>query len=107
DQGHTVFVVSWVNPDQSHATKGFDDYMHEGVLDALTQVEKITGEASANIIGYCIGGTLLTITLAWLKAQGMGGKVSSATFLTTLIDFEHAGELKLFTDEKQIAAMEK
>jgi len=107
DQGHTVFMISWVNPGPALAKKRFDDYMHEGVLDALEQVEKATGEKSANVIGYCLGGTLLTITLAWMKAKSLDHKIKSATFLTTLIDFENAGELKLFTDEKQIEAMEK
>ncbi|PZQ47214.1 MAG: class I poly(R)-hydroxyalkanoic acid synthase [Micavibrio aeruginosavorus] len=107
DQGHTVFIVSWVNPGKEHAQKNFGSYMHEGVLDSLTQIEKITGEKSTNIIAYCIGGTLLTITLAWMKANGMENRVKSITYLTTLIDFENAGELKLFTDRKQIEAMEK
>ncbi len=107
DQGHTVFIVSWVNPDASHAKKRFEDYMHEGVIDALSQIEKITGEKAANVIGYCIGGTLLTITLAWMKSKGMADRIKSATFLTTLIDFKEAGELKLFTDKKQIESMEK
>lgn len=107
DQGHTVFIVSWVNPGVDQAEKTFADYMHGGVLDALTQVEKITGEKSTNIIAYCIGGTLLSITLAWLKANGQADRVASTTFLTTLIDFANAGDLKLFTDEKQIDAMER
>lgn len=107
DQGHTVFIVSWVNPDASLAGKGFEEYMHEGVLDALDQIEKATGEKTTNVMAYCLGGTLLTITLAWLKAKGMDSRVASVSFLTTLIDFENAGELKLFTDEKQIEAMEK
>ncbi len=107
DQGHTVFIVSWVNPGPELANKGFEDYMHEGVIEALDQIEKATGEKSTNVIAYCIGGTLLTITLAWLKAKGMENRVASCTFLTTLIDFEKAGDLKLFTDEKQIDAMEK
>lgn len=107
DQGHTVFIASWVNPTAEHADKGFDDYMQEGVIDALTQIETITGEKSVNVMGYCLGGTLLAIALSWLKAKGMENRVSSASFLTTLIDFKDAGELKLFTDEKQIEAMEQ
>lgn len=107
DQGHSVFIISWINPDKTHASKDFSDYMHEGVLDALNQIEKFTGQKSSNVIGYCIGGTLLTITLAWLRAQKQESRINSATFLTTLIDFEKAGELKLFTDEKQISSMEK
>ncbi len=107
DQGHTVFVVSWVNPGAELGRKDFSDYMKEGIITALDVIEKETSEKSTNVIGYCIGGTLLTITLAWLKAKGMEKRINSATFLTTLIDFENAGELKLFTDEKQISAMEK
>jgi len=107
DQGHTVFMVSWINPGPELAGKNFGDYMHEGVLDPLEEIEKITGEKSTNVMAYCIGGTLLTITLAWLKAKGDAGRIKSITYLTTLIDFENAGELKLFTDEAQIEAMEK
>lgn len=107
DQGHTVFMVSWVNPGAQHANKNFSDYMHDGVLDSLEQVKKITGEKSINVMAYCISGTLLAITLAYMKQKGMVDAVKSVTMLTTLIDFEKAGELKLFTDEKQIEAMEK
>ncbi len=106
-QGHTVFMISWVNPDASMANKGFENYMHEGVLASLDYIEKSTGEKSTNVMAYCLGGTLLAITLAWLKTKGQQSRVSSITFLTTLIDFKNAGELKLFTDEKQIASMEK
>lgn len=107
DQGHTVFIVSWINPGIELADKGFADYMKDGILSSLTQMEKITGSPSSNIMAYCIGGTLLTMTLCWLKTKGMENRVATATFLTTLIDFENAGELKLFTDERQIEAMEK
>lgn len=107
DQGHTVFIVSWANPTQKLANKRFEDYMHEGIIAALDYIEIATGEKSTNVIAYCIGGTLLSITLAWMKSKGMADKIASATFLTTLIDFKNAGELKLFTDEKQISAMEK
>jgi len=107
DQGHTVFMISWVNPGSDLANKGFEDYMKEGVIAALDAIETATGEKSTNVIAYCIGGTLLTITLAWLKAKGMASRVKSCTFLTTLIDFDKAGELKLFTDRKQIEAMEQ
>lgn len=107
EQGHTVFMVSWVNPGPTHAQKTFADYMHEGILQPLDKITEITGEKSSNVIGYCIGGTLLTIALSWMKRNSIEDKIKSATFLTTLIDFENAGELKLFTDEKQIEAMER
>lgn len=106
DQGHTVFMISWVNPDETLRDAGFDRYVQDGVLAALTQIEKATGEASVNTIGYCIGGTLLAITLAHLAETGKADKIKSSTFLTTLLDFEHAGELKLFIDEAQIDFLE-
>lgn len=107
DQGHTVFTVSWVNPDKKLAQKRFEDYMHEGVLDALTQIEKITGEKDVNAVGYCLGGTLLTITLSYLAAKKQEKKIASATFLTTLIDFSNPGEFKMFTDDNQLALLDK
>lgn len=103
DQGHTVFMISWINPDAQMGKMDFDDYMKHGILDALAHIEQATGERDANIIGYCIGGTLLSMTLSWMKAKGLSHKVASATFLTTLIDFENSGELKLFADDKAIA----
>ncbi|MFA5592023.1 MAG: class I poly(R)-hydroxyalkanoic acid synthase [Micavibrio sp.] len=106
EEGHTVFMLSWANPDSSMAAIGFEEYMQDGILAALDAIRAATGEESANLIAYCIGGTLTAMTLAWMKAKGMEGRVSSATFLTTLLDFAQAGDLKIFTDEKQIEAME-
>lgn len=106
-QGHTVFIVSWVNPDRKLAQKAFEDYMQEGILMALDQIEMITGEKDTNIIGYCLGGTLLAVTLAWLQANDRADHVASATFLTTLVDFENAGEMKLFMDDEQLKMMEQ
>ncbi len=107
DQGFTVFIVSWVNPDRDLAKKRFEDYMEEGVLSALNHIEKATGEPSTNVIGYCLGGTLVTITLAYLAAKKQSSKIASATFFTTLIDFENAGDMKLFMDEEQLKLMDK
>lgn len=106
DQGHTVFMISWVNPGPELAKAGFGDYMREGIIAALDAMEKATGEKDANVIGYCIGGTLLSMTLAWMKAHKQDHRVASATFLTTLIDFADPGELKLFTDDEQLAAID-
>ena len=106
-QGHTVFAVSWVNPDAELAQKQFEDYMQEGVLDALDAIQTATGEPDCNVIGYCLGGTLLAITLSYLKAKGEDKKIASATFLTTLLDFENAGDLKLFMDDGQLALMDR
>jgi polyhydroxyalkanoate synthase len=104
DQGHTVHVISWVNPDETYADTGFDDYLH-AVIKAMDVVEYETGEAEMNLIGYCIGGTLLSSTLAYLKAKG-DQRVKSATFFTTMLDFAEPGELGLFIDEEQISALE-
>jgi poly[(R)-3-hydroxyalkanoate] polymerase subunit PhaC len=106
DQGHTVFVVSWVNPDRSLAGKGFDDYMLEGSIAALEAVEIATGESKANVIGYCLGGTLLGCTLAYLAAKGRE-RITCATFFVSLLDFSEPGELGVFIDEKQVAHLEK
>ncbi|MCS4502998.1 class I poly(R)-hydroxyalkanoic acid synthase [Arhodomonas aquaeolei] len=106
EQGQTVFTISWRNPDASLAEKGFEDYMHEGVLAAMDAAGKATGESEINMVGYCLGGTLLASTLAYLKAKG-DERVNSATFLTSLIDFEQPGELEVFIDEEQLAMLER
>ncbi|MDP6573900.1 MAG: class I poly(R)-hydroxyalkanoic acid synthase [Rhodospirillales bacterium] len=106
DQGHTVFVISWVNPDGAFAHKTFDDYMMEGPLAALEAIEQATGERQVNVIGYCIGGTLLAGTLAYMAATPetrWHGRVRSATFLASMVDFEEPGELGVFIDEEQLA----
>jgi len=106
DQGLTVFVISWVNPDEALRHKSFDDYMKEGPLTAMDVIEKITGEMKVHTLGYCVGGTLLATTLAWL-ADKRRVRVTSATFLTTQVDFTHAGDLMVFVDEEQISALEQ
>jgi polyhydroxyalkanoate synthase len=107
DQGHTVFIISWVNPDKKLAHKRFEDYMHEGILAAANEITKATGETEINAVGYCLGGTLLATTLAYLEAKGKANPFSSTTFLTTLLDFEQAGELKLFLGNEQIETISK
>ncbi len=106
DQGHTVFVISWVNPDESLANMDFADYVFKGPLAALDAVAKATGEKEANIIGYCIGGTLLGATLAWMQAR-KDTRFVSATFLTTLLDFSEPGDLGVFVDEHQLENLER
>ncbi|EME68450.1 Poly(3-hydroxyalkanoate) synthetase [Paramagnetospirillum caucaseum] len=105
DQGHTVFVVSWVNPDEKLAHKGFGDYMLEGPLAAIDAIEKATGSRQVNAAGYCLGGTLLACTLAYLAAKGED-RIASATFFTTMTDFKDPGELGVFIDEEQLSALE-
>ena len=104
-QGHTVFMVSWVNPDEHLSDAGFEDYMHKGVFAALGAIEAATGERDVNAIGYCLGGTLLGSTLAWMAKRG-DDRIKSATFFVCLLDFEEAGELSIFIDEEQLQALE-
>jgi polyhydroxyalkanoate synthase len=106
DQGITVFVISWVNPDKELGKKTFDDYMKEGPLAAMDVIEKVTGEMKVHTAGYCVGGTLLAATLAWL-AEKRRVRVTSATLFAAQVDFTHAGDLLVFVDEDQISALER
>src|SRR6195952_210415 len=106
DQGITVFVISWVNPDKELGKKTFDDYMKQGPLTAMDVIEKVTGEMKVHTAGYCVGGTLLASTLAWL-AEKRRQRVTSATFFAAQVDFTHAGDLLVFVDEDQISALER
>ena len=104
-QGHTVFMISWVNPDERLAEKGFEDYMKQGYLAALDAIEAATGEREVNAIGYCLGGTLLASTLAYMADKG-DDRIKTATFFVTMMDFQEAGELGVFIDEEQLQALE-
>ncbi len=106
DQGHTVFVISWVNPRKELAHKDFQDYMLDGPLAAMQAIEAATGEREINLLGFCIGGILSVATLAYLAAKG-DRRVHSATFLATMVDLQEVGEASVFIDEKQLAALEK
>ena len=105
-QGLTVFVISWVNPDERLADKGFEAYMREGILTAVDCVEQATAEREVTAIGYCVGGTLLAATLAYMAAVG-DDRIKSATFFTTQIDFTDAGDLKVFVDAEQLREVEE
>ena len=105
DQGLTVFVISWVNPDKALGSKTFDDYMKEGPLAAMDVIEQATGEMKVHTMGYCVGGTLLAATLAWL-ADKRRVRATSATFLAAQVDFTHAGDLMVYIDESQLSALE-
>ncbi len=104
-RGYTVFMISWVNPDERLADKTFEDYMTEGPLAALDAIAQATGEREAAMIGYCLGGTLTAATLACLAARG-DGRVRSATFFASLVDFSEPGELGVFIDDAQIESLE-
>jgi polyhydroxyalkanoate synthase subunit PhaC len=106
DQGHTVFVISWVNPRRDLAHKDFADYMLEGPLAALEAIEQATGEREINVLGFCIGGILIASTLAYLAARG-DDRLKSATFFASLFDFNNVGEVSVFIDDEQIEHMEQ
>jgi polyhydroxyalkanoate synthase len=116
-QGHTVYVISWVNPDAKLAQKGFEDYMLEGPLAAIDAIEKACADAPrgkgkraapfrVNLIGYCLGGTLLGATLGYMEARN-DKRANTATFFVSLLDFSIPGELGVFIDEAQVAGLEK
>jgi polyhydroxyalkanoate synthase len=105
-QGYTVFVASWVNPDKRLAMKSFEDYMREGIFAALDAVEEATGVRDPNVVGYCIGGTLLGATLAYMAAKN-DDRVHSATFWAAQVDFSEAGDLTVFVDEAQLEALQQ
>ena len=106
DQGHTVFMISWVNPDERLADKSFADYMMEGLLAALDAIEKATGEREVTAMALCLGGTLLSATLAYMAATG-DERIKAACLMATLVDFAEPGELAVFIDAEQIEALEQ
>jgi polyhydroxyalkanoate synthase len=106
DQGFTVFVISWVNPGAELADVTFEDYMTEGLLNAADAIHRETGLEQCNVLGYCVGGTMLGTTLAWLAARGEA-PFNSVTFLTTQVDFSKAGDLLLFTEDQQLEDLEE
>ncbi|MFQ5625326.1 MAG: PHA/PHB synthase family protein [Methyloligellaceae bacterium] len=105
-QGFTVFTISWVNPGEKLSGKTFQDYMFEGILEAVGAVKQATGQEKTNALGYCVGGTLLAATLAYMAAKG-DERIASATFLTAQIDFTKAGDLLVFIDDSQLKALEE
>ncbi|WP_372884942.1 PHA/PHB synthase family protein [Shimia sp.] len=106
DQGYTVFIVSWVNPDRSYAEVGMEDYIEDGFLTAISEVKKLTQQKQVNAVGYCIAGTTLHLTLALLKKRG-DTSVKSATFFTALTDFSDQGEFTPFLQDDFIDGIDK
>jgi polyhydroxyalkanoate synthase subunit PhaC len=104
-KGYTVFVVSWNQPDESLVDKTFESYMREGILDGLDAVKRATGQDEVTAIGYCIGGTLMAATLAWMAAKG-DDRIKAVTFFAAQVDFTEAGELSVFTDEDTLKYLE-
>lgn len=106
EQGRTVFVVSWVNPEPRLKSKTFEDYIKQGCFEALDAVRKATGEPDVDAIGYCIGGTMLSTALS-LMAKRDDHRIKTATFFTAQADFKESGDLLLFVDDEQLDAIEK
>jgi polyhydroxyalkanoate synthase len=105
-QGYTVFVCSWANPDKRLAKKTFEDYMTEGLFAGIEAVEQATGTRKPNVVGYCIGGTLLAAALAYMAAKGED-RVNTATFFAAQADFSEAGDLQIFVDDAQLEALQQ
>jgi polyhydroxyalkanoate synthase subunit PhaC len=105
-EGHTVFIISWVNPDKRHADKTFRDYMAMGPLAAIDQISSLTGETSVNAVGYCIGGTLLATTLAVMASRN-DTRIASVTYLATLVDFADPGDMAVFTSDAHLEELER
>ena len=106
DNGYTVFVISWVNPDEKLGRKNFENYLSEGPLAALDVIDAICKTKQTAMVGYCLGGTLTSITLSYLQAHNQASRVASATYLTTLVDFADAGEISVFIDDTQLESLE-
>lgn len=106
DQGYTTFIISWVNPDEKLVDKNFSDYVLQGALAAIDQIEQATGEKKVHLAGYCLGGTLLMTTLAYMVGK-KDPRAASATFFTTMLDFSQPGELGVFVDEQVVSYLEK
>lgn len=105
DNGFTVFVISWKNPDPSMENTNFEDYLRLGPLESLGVIRSITGSTKVNVIGYCIGGTLLSMALPYLKTKG-DETVNAACFFVSLQDFSEVGDTSVFIDEPQLRYME-
>lgn len=107
EQGHTVFVISWVNPGPELADAGIDDYILGGPIAALDAIEQATGERDVDLFGFCMGGTLAGIAAAWLAGKGDGGRIASLTTIGALFDFADLGQWSSFTEPEQLRAMER
>ena len=107
EQGHTVFVISWVNAGPELADKGIGDYIVDGPVAALDAIEQATGEREVDLFGFCMGGTLIGILLAWLAGRGEADRVASSTVIGSLFDFSELGQWSTFTEPEQLRAMER
>jgi polyhydroxyalkanoate synthase subunit PhaC len=105
ENGITVFVMSWVNAGEALGRKTFADYMRDGFLTAIAKVQEATGAAKVNSVGFCIGGTLVSASLGYMAAKG-DDRINAATFFTTQVDFEKAGDLCVYVDEEQVRWIE-
>ena len=106
EQGHTVLVVSWVNPGAERGSLGWDDYVEQGVIEAIHVAQEISGEKQVNTLGFCVGGTLLASALAAMAARGEK-PAASLTLLTTMLDFSDVGTIDVYVDEAQVVQREQ
>ena len=106
DEGRTVFVISWVNPGSKHKDKSVEDYVLEGIVEAIDEVRKRTGSAP-DLFSFCLGGTLAAIALAWLAAKGRAKDVNSATLIGSLVDFSDMRDWAAFVHESHLTALEE
>ncbi|AOY02275.1 alpha/beta hydrolase [Jeongeupia sp. USM3] len=107
DQGFQVFVTSWKNPGTAERDVGFDDYLSDGIATIVDVAKSVSGSDRVHLTGYCIGGTLAAIYLAWLARRGEAEQVASATLLTALTDFSHPGDIDVFLDDEGLAFVER
>lgn len=107
EQGHSVFMISWRNPGKAQANVNFEDYVLDGVVKAVSAIEEITGQEQINAAGYCIGGTVLAMTIAYYAAKRMKRRIKSATFFTTLLDYSQPGEVGAYINDPVINAIEQ
>lgn len=107
DKGYTVFIISWVNPDQDTALKTFEDYVLKGLLEATHVVREICNVEKVNALGFCIGGNFLAVLSGYLAAQQIMNPLNSTTYLATIFDFKDAGDLKVFVDRAQLETLER
>jgi len=105
ENGISVFIISWINASEAQSAKTFADYMHQGFLTAVDQVQKVTGCKKVNSVGFCVGGTMVATALGYMAAIG-DERVSAATFFTTQVDFEKAGDLLVYVDDEQVKWIE-
>ena len=107
DQGRTVFVISWINPDERHRDCGVEQYVLDGIVEAIGAARKASGAAKVDLFSFCLGGTLVAVALAWLTAKGRADEVNSATLIGSMVDFGDMRDWAAFVHEAHLDALEE